>query len=972
MSFISDFVSKRHQLYFRKNLILTFLLITLISTLTFAQAGKIAGKVVDEEFGDGLIGANVIVEGTSIGAATDIEGNFLINNVPAGTYNVVFSMIGFEKKKVTGVVITDGKVTRLEVTLGTESFETDEVVVTATAVEDSEAGLLIKRQKSASVSDAISAEQISRSGSGDAAAAVKQVVGASVVGGKYVYVRGLGERYSSTQMNGAELPSSDPNKKAFQLDLLPASLLENITTIKTFTPDKPGSFSGGIVDVGTKTFPEKFVFKVSSSIGYHSKATFNDDYLTSVSGDNDWLGVDDGTRELPDAVKSPDIQIPNSVSARFNTPQANALDGYTKVFAPTFHTFQKGAPMNSSFGFTIGNRIQLNEKPFGYLFSLTYGRSFSFYDDGEYGQYSLPAGSAVLNPEYTVSDREGSSEANLGGLLTLAYNIAPEHQISANAFYTRSGTMNTRSQDGKWPHQFGIGDNRVVHSDVIEYIERDVLNYQINGEHSFPGLFDSKIDWSVSLGKTTQNEPDRRLIFHITDFTADDSSYTITGSNFDDPSRFFRELEDNSNTFKVDYTLPFEQWSGLKSKLKLGYYEQHSDREFTERLFTYNTNNELFQTLEGDIEAYFQTENIGISSVDTLSGNNLRYNFGTNIEENSKPRNNYSGDQKITAGYAMIELPILDFVRFIGGVRYETTDLTVESEDLNLAAGKIKEDDLLPSANLIFAVTDNMNLRLAATKTLARPNFREIAPFSAKDFIQGVEKQGNPDLKRTLIENYDLRWEWFMRPGQIVALSLFHKIMHDPIELGFAQGSTAANQIVQYTNVDQAIVQGLEFEARITLDWLLDDLKYFSIGGNLSLVNSNIDIPEDELLSRLAIDSTADSERELQGQSPYIVNLDFTYMNWDIGTSINLHYNIFGERLSKVTTGIIPDIYELPQPQLDLTINQEIFETLSAKLSVKNLLDSEYKEVYRFNGEDYVHYSYKRGMSISFGVTYKL
>ena len=290
--------------------------------------GIVAGKLVDSETGDPLIYANVHLEGTTFGAASDLEGNYRIVSVPPGTYNVKLNYMGYAETQITDVVVTAGEVTKINVTLKPEVLEAEEVMVTAKALRNTEAVLLKDRQKAIAVSDAISAEAISRSGSGDAAEAMTKVTGASVVDGKYVYIRGLGERYSNTHLDGAELPTADPDKKAFQMDLFPSNLLDNIVTVKTFTPDKPGNFSGGIVNIGTKTFPESFTMSFSSSASCNTQTTLNDNFILYGGGSTDWLGFDDGTRDIPDLFDNWNKEDwPTVTGARYNDEEAAKLGG---------------------------------------------------------------------------------------------------------------------------------------------------------------------------------------------------------------------------------------------------------------------------------------------------------------------------------------------------------------------------------------------------------------------------------------------------------------------------------------------------------------------------------------------------------------------------------------------------------------------------------------------------------------------
>jgi outer membrane receptor protein involved in Fe transport len=959
--------------FFPIKLILVFIVFS--SQILLSQQGILSGKVVDASTGEELIGVNIILEGTRLGAATDIDGNYQIKSIPAGQYTLAASMIGYNKLTVTNVLIKPDEITKLELSLQTSTYELNEIVVSAEILLNNEAGLLKNRQKSISISDAISSEQLSKSGASDVGDAMKKVVGSTVIDGKYVFVRGLGDRYSSTQLNGAELPSTDPNKKSFQLDLISTSLLDNIITLKTFTPDKPGNFSGGIVDIGTKKFPDKFTLKISGNSSYNSQTSFNSNFIGYNGGNTDWLGFDDGTRNIPGLLENPDIQIPIKQAARFDGEKAKTLNEVSRSFNSVMDVNKISVPVNQSISISMGDNLKTGyESSFGYLGSVTYSRNFSFYDNGTVGRYTVSDLNAdELNPQLLVSDMKGTQEANIGGLVTLAYNLNPNQQIGGNVFYSKSGISLARSQEGKWPQEFGNNpDAPVYYNKVLSWIERDLISYQLRGQHFIEEFLAANIDWSVSLSNTTQDEPDYRLLSYSIGQTANGPNYIISGSGFDNPSRYFRTLEDNSQNYTFDLSIPFNQWSDLSAKFKTGVFYQNTERTFRERIFSYDVDNKLFNDVNGNLADFFSEENIGIISVDTLGGSTIRYNFGNVIRDNSKKKNNYDGTLKVFATYGMIELPIFSDLKFVGGVRYEITDMNLISQDTTYKAGKINEQDILPSVNLIYSINQDMNLRFSATQTLARPNFREVAPYSTKEFINDVELQGNPNLRRTLITNFDLRWEWFTKPGELIALSGFYKKMKDPIELSYAEGSIASNPIVQFKNVDKATIAGLEFEFRFGLGVFDDLLSNFFIGSNLSLIYSNIDISQSELNQRLAIDSSSSRTRHLQGQSPFVLNIDLTYQNDQSGTSAGLYFNTFGERLSKVSANVNPDVYEQPAPILNFSASQKIFNQLILSLAVKNLLNSDYREVSRFKGNDYTFIEYKTGITYSLGVSYGL
>lgn len=963
--------------FFMRNIIFAFiiLVVTMLNPSFAQENGSLFGKIVDSSTGEELIGVNIFLEGTTIGAASDLEGNYNIKSIPPASYTLIASMIGYSKLSVTQLEIKPGENKKLDLSLTPEIFETEEVVVTAQLLLNNEAGLLKNRQKSISISDAISSEQLFKNGSGDVGDAMKKVVGSTVVDGKYVFVRGLGDRYSSTHLNGIELPSTDPNKKAFQLDLIPTNLLDNIITLKTFTPDKPGNFSGGIVDIGTKTFPDHFTLKLSGSTSYNSQTSYNSNFLTYEGGNKDWLGIDDGTRSIPSILEDPNIKIPIKQEARYDEDKAILLDDYSKSFNSTMNVKESSVPVNQNFSISMGDKIYTgDESSLGYFGSLTYGRNFSFYENGTVGRYNVSDLNAdELNPLLLVSDTKGVSEANIGGLLNLAYNLNSSQQLGGNIFYSRNGTSFARYQVGGWPQEFGNDpDAPVFNNQVLSWVERDVINSQLRGQHFLSPLFNSTVDWNISFANTNQDEPDYRLLSYSIEQTANGPNYIISGSGFENPSRYYRELKDNSKNFSVNVSIPFTQWSGLNSSFKTGAYYHNSTRAFRERIFSYDVDNSLFNEVNGNLDEFFSSEYIGLTSVDTLNGGTLRYNFGNVIRDNSRERNNYDGSLDIIAAYGMIDLYLLSNLRFVGGLRYETTDMNLKSQDITIAEGNINEKDILPSLNLIYSLTNDMNLRLSATQTLARPNFREVAPYSSKEFINDVELKGNPELKRTLIKNLDLRWEWFANPGEVLAVSGFYKKMKDPIELSYAEGSVASNPIVQYQNVDKATVAGLEFESRFSLSSVFDFLSDFYLGSNLSLIYSNIDISQSELDQRLSIDSSSSRTRKLQGQSSIVLNFDLTYQNDEWGTSAGLYFNTFGERLSKVSANVNPDVFEQPAAVLNFSLNQKIYDNFNLNVGVKNLLNSAYREVARFKGVDYTYIEYNTGVTYSIGINYGL
>lgn len=942
------------------------LLLFLFAQNTHAQnTGRIHGTIVDQTNGEGLIGANVILEGLSLGAAADIDGKFTIDMIPPGKYTLHASMIGYTKKTVTGIVVSAGETTKLDLTLAPEAFEMDEVVIEAKLLTNNEAGLLKDRQKATSISDAISAEDISRSGSGDAAAAMSKVTGASTVDGKYIYIRGLGERYTSTQLNGAEVPSADPNRRAVQLDLFPASFLENLVTTKTFTPDQPGNYTGGSVNISTKSFPDRFSLSLTTSTSWNSQTTGSDRFLTYAGGGTDWLGFDDGTRAIPDALKDPNVEIPDLSFAFTDDEKAHLLDRYSKAFNSVMAPRRGSAPINQGYSMSVGNQFELLGQPFGVLGSLTYSRKYSLYTDGQVGRYQLTGHVDEvdeLTNDYLFTDQKGTDEVLWGGLANLSYKLGQAHELGFNMIYNRAADNTARYLAGTFPRD--LTGNAVYETRNLHYVERELQTYQMRGKHHFEALAGLNVEWIGSISSNTQDEPDVRFftdnytIRNRNDVT--DTIYAIRPSIYPIPARYYRNLSEDNNSFNLDMELPFAQWSGLMSKVKFGGAWLNKERSFRERRFDFGQDKISY---DGNAQDFFDPSNVGILPEQSTG---TFYRFGNYVIDATSLSNNYDGSQDIYAGYVMVDLPVFNDFRLITGARYETTRMDVASMDTSLTRGQLDNQDVLPSVNLLYGVSEKMNLRAAYGKTLARPTFRELAPYASFNFVNDFTFIGNADLERTLIDNYDLRWEWFMRPGEIFAVSGFYKLFRNPIERVIKN----VNGEIEYQNVSEARVYGFEFEFRKRLDELAGFMHYFFVGANFTYTASVVDISPDELEVIRAVNPYADGTRELQGQSPYLLNVNLAYQNYEMGTSVSLYYNVFGERLSAVSLGGTPNVYEQPRGMLDLILSQKLFGGFSAKIAAKNLLNEAIEHVHHFEGRDYIYSRFNTGRDYSFGISY--
>ncbi|MEA2064624.1 MAG: TonB-dependent receptor [Gemmatimonadota bacterium] len=934
-----------------------------------SSSARIFGKITTANNRLPLPKATVHLENTGRGTVSDDEGKYEIISIAQGSYSLVVSRVGYVKYQ-RQVAVGPGQNLELDFVLEEEVYEMDMMLIEGHSPEDDESKsdrLLNERQQSVEISDAVGSEDMSRAGSGNAADAVKKVTGVSVVDGKYVYIRGLGDRYSSTRLNGSELPSPDPYRKAVQMDMFPSSLLDKIVTIKSFSPDKPGNFSGGAVEMWTKRFPEKFTFSFSQSASFNPQSTSNGRTLLYTGGSKDWLGFDDGTRALPSFLSNPGVEIPDIGSAWSDKGKALELDRFSKAFSPVMAPSQEKFPANQSYSLLLGNQVKLFGRPLGMLGSISYSRKYSFYDNGVAARWQL-TGSVdkvdELDKNYFLNDSRGTDEALWGGLINLSYKLSGNHEVGFNYMYNRSGESEARYLYGEFPRD--LSGNSVYETRVLKYTERSLNSYQLRGEHDLSSFFGAHVEWNTTYNESLQEEPDLRYFtdnYTIRERNGSiDTTYSIRPSIYPYPNRYYRDLNENNLNFNMSVSVPFKQWNSLHSSFKFGGAYTETDRAFRERRFELRVDDSRF-SYKGDTFSFWQPGNMGL--VDTTGRLNRFANY---VADASEARGNYDGGQRVAAGFAMVELPLTGRLQIIGGLRIETTDIQVASHDESLNQGDISEIDYLPAANFIYMLNDETNVRLSYGRTLARPTFREMAPYSSFDFVNDLILTGNENLKRTLIDNFDLRWEWFVRNGEILAASVFYKNFTNPIE----RVIKTVNGEVQYQNVGRAQVAGLELEARQRLDWIHPALRQFMVGTNFSLIHSEVDIGSEELHKIRAFDPDTPSKRPMQGQSPYMLNIDLSYINQYRGTTASLIYNVFGERLSAVSLGGTPDIYEQPRGLLDLTFKQRIWGDVSFKFAAKNLLNSAVEKVYTYKGRDFPSRLFRLGRTFTFGVSYSV
>jgi TonB-dependent receptor len=934
--------------------------------------GKVQGVVTDSKTGETLIGVTVVVDGTRLGAATDLDGKFVIRNVPYGTYLLSISSIGYAKIQVSDVVVGDAPAVDLQIQLSPQVYEQKAVTVTAKRLMNNESSLLKHRQAAIAVSDAISSEAIARAGGGNAAQAMTKVVGASLVGGKYVYVRGLGDRYGNTQLNGSQLPSPDAEKQAAPLDIIPSGLLDNIIVTKSFTPEMAGNFTGGSVNLTTKDFPESRTLSVTIGSSYNSLTTFSH-VLSYSGGSRDWLGYDDGTRDLPTVLQDPaNVQkMPNGRVIFKNSEQAHLVDNASRSFSNQLSPERSVRPLNQNYNASFGNTYQLFGRALGLTSSLSYTRNYSNYESGRRDSYAaaeIKPGQAILEPQDLFSDSRSMDEVLWGTLTSITYGLAQHHKIGMNLVYDRSGTSEARYIQGYSLER--ADSNTVYRSRVLGYIQRTLSSVQLHGEHVFAKIRPS---WQISRSLIREEQPDLRQSsdeYYIDRESDPIDTFYQFGSNYAPPARFWRDTRETNNEYKLDVGVPVSH--SINFKFGTNYLEKTR----TNRQTQFNLiEGSLRYNDYGNFDDYLSHTGI----IDSVSLDNprtpevepgYRYDFASYWTNSTFARDQYDAFQKISANYGMTQIEVLRSFTLTGGVRAEHTQMRSRNQDPASKTGNLQQTDWLPALGVTYHVNNVMNIRLAYGRTLARPSLREMSAFSSEEFAGARFFSGNPELKMTKVKNYDLRWEWFRRPGEILAISGFYKSFTDPIEIRYY----GTNGERQPANVDAAKCLGIELEIRKRLDEMWAPLRNFDIGGNLTLVHSEVTIPDGELALMRMLDPSAKSTRPMAYQSPYVVNVNVGYNQERTGFNATVYFNVVGRRFYYNSLNQTPDVYELAHHFLDITASKRLFAGVQLKLAAKNLLDDDFHAVYLQTGTDKQTTFEQRniGRSYSLGFVYQI
>lgn len=941
--------------------ILPFLFILFLTTQGYSQTGTVRGDLVDELNGETIPFANILVTETGGGISTDLDGKFSID-LPVGIYTFNVSYIGYADLSVSEIEVKENEVTIVNLRLQEESEVLQEVVVTAKATRNTETALMTIQKKAPGLLNGVTTQAIKRAGDGDVGAAIKRVTGVSVESGKYVVVRGLSDRYSKTVLNGLEIPGLDPDRNSVQLDLFPTNLVDNIIVYKSFTPDLPGDFSGGMVNIETKEFPEVRTLEISAGLGFNPNMNLNSSYVTYQGSDTDFLGFDDGLRSLP-------LDIDATIPER--TEDNPILTDLTTAFSPIMSTMRANSGLNTSFSFSLGNQVNKEKFDIGYTLSANYKNSYEYYDDARFGVYFKEQNDRSIFELFNDRSDKGQLGSNNIVWSTLAGVSlkTQKHKISLSALRSQNGESRAASINSI-RKEFGQAE---LDRSVLEYTERSVTNFLLRGSHNYnSGNF--VIDWQLSPTLSKLEDPDIRSTSY--EINPDSGAFELNPSTGGLPVRIFRFLDEKTYAGRVDFTL--KAGDKIKNKIKFGLNASVKEREFAILKYNFALHKRGTFTLTGNPDELFFEENIWTAERDR----------GLFVDGARELSQSYDARMNVLAGYVMNEMQISKSFKAIYGVRVEKADiwytgrkeLVINPEtDLFEDRRILDELDFLPSLNVVKTLKDEdgktINLRASVSRTIARPTFKEKSISQIRDFIANRAFQGNIDLLDTKIINTDLRWEYFMPMGESFSVSGFYKRFKDHIELtAFAD---FAPTTFTPRNAPSADLFGVEIELIKKLSFISPSMDKFSVSFNTTFVHSATERTEAEREGK--VENLRDGEelsdtRQMVGQSPYVINAALNYIEPVLGTEFNFSYNVQGERLAILGVGQVPDVYEKPFHSLNFKASKKMGEDQRIKISVSitNLLDSDRRKDYRsFMAVDQLFENLSPRRTFSIGASYK-
>ena len=906
---------QKSNFFFIKTSILFLLLF--VSNTSFSQS--IVGIVTDAKTQETLPGVTVSVKNNAQGTASNLDGNYQLD-IPPGKYTVTASYISYATLEITDVEVKKGQASTLNISMKRAENDLSEVVVVARKNMEAENALMLERQTATVAVENLGAREMSKKGLSTVADGIKKITGISMEGNSKVFVRGLGDRYSMTSLNGFPIASPNPDNKLIPLTLFPTSVVKNISVSKVYQPSVFGDYSGAHINIETKENIGTDYITLSVSAGGKSNTLFQDFYSSDKgSGGLPYLGISKYLN-LPDKIKD---------------MTGDEFESYQRTNDPFKTSFSikknRGLP-ELGIDFGIGKSWKIGEQKLNALFAINFNNEYTIYKDAYTSSVNAQG---VIRDQFDYSSYAYETTTTMLG--QLSYTLRKNDMLSYNVMYVNNTEDEYKERDGFDAEGIDLkGSNSVYHI-------YSLFNNQLTGRHRFLGekLF---TDWQVSYGKTTSDEPDRRQVM----FTKNnDGSLSLFKLNQQETMRYFSELfEDEWNgDIKIRYNLNDDR--SATNFVRTGFSARDKSRDFYSANFYYN-----LKDITPEINNIYDTD-------DFLNFDNLQ-NGHISIEKNSQPRNKYYAGSKIYAAFVDFEYyPIRDLL-LSAGVRYEHAELWVRywKDNSKEERGELNTNDFFPALNVKYVIRKNQNLRLGLSRTVTRPSFIEMAPFEYKESYGGAVVRGNADIQNGYNYNVDLRYEAFLGFGDMFSFGVYYKHLDSPIE---RVQQYSGSVIQSFRNVDKGTVAGAEIEIRKNLT------KNLKLDFNASYIYSHISLPENGIYT--------DKSRRLQGASPYLVNVDLNYspkFSNEKELSLSIVYNLQGSRISSVGINEVNNVIEKAFNSLNFVGSYSLNPKMKIKLQAKNLINQKQKFTQKINetGEDHTVAHYKKG--IGFGVGFSM
>lgn len=910
--------------------------------------GVINGLVLISNSKKPISGARVFVKGTAIDTRTDQNGRFSVT-VPSDS-NLSISVVhsAYSAQTLNDIVVEkEGSITKT-VELTPASMELEEFVVLAPKIEGSIASALSEKRDTSTVADILGAEQMSKAGDSSAAGALKRVTGITLVGGKYVYIRGLGERYSSTLLNDLHLPSPEPTKRVVPMDMFPTSVIGSMMIQKTYTPDLPATFGGGTIKIRSKGTPDDFFVKFGLDLSYNDGATFKDG-LSYDGGGSDWTGYDDGTRELPKSLLTATDNFKSLSEIKNNDPEKFNELSKELINKRDIGTTTKKIDIGKKISAAVGDNININEN-----IDVGYTASYSYSSSGDR--------KSIRKVAYTFSDGKTDGTISSGGdndISTYNYKHGGMFGLSADLYdyhsikYTLLYILD--SQDiAKVSDYHSNSADLDFKNTYLSWVERELLIHQFNGEHEFND-FGRQLNWGVEFGKATRKEPGTVEYSYE---KVDTDKYLLSTSVASPVAYSTNDLKDDILNAKVSYKEPVSFFKDFYLKdfddyIEVGAEHLKKSRSLESRTYSFadTDNTNLRRDTKGEIDDILSDKAIDKGAWEL--GN--RYTSG----------DFYDAEQNLNAFFLKYHAQPIEKWEILVGARYEKSlqSLDTFSPDtdgsIDTITHELESNDILPALTLTYKATDDLQIRAGYSKSLTRPDFREFSENSYIDPVTSESVVGNSDLDYTKLNNLDLRVEYYFSDTENISFATFYKTFDRPIETVVRElGRTTRT----FANADSATSLGFEIDFRKNFDIIHESLTNYVLYGNAAYINSAVTLDQ---ANKEQFFLTTD-DRPMQGQSPYVINMSLAYDNDKIGRNVNLSYNVFGKRIRALGTSQQPDYYEMPFHQVDFVWMEKIAKSFKIKFKAKNLLD----DTVEWEQAGVISYSKKPGREYGLGFSY--